>query len=394
MPYFAWKGVNLQARWCKGKLFARDSKDLERVLFKKDVALVSFSQKKLRVTRVKPSLIVDYFVQLHTLTRAGVLLPEGLRIVARNSAHPYFSFVAHSVADQVDQGVAFSQALRSYPQVFSPLIVHSVAIGQESGNLSQTLGILVDYLEARVEFSKKLRAALLLPAITLIFFLLIVSVIMVVIVPQFASLCASMHKQIPASTALLLRISECITRYGIAIVLAAGMLCWAVKNYCKSPTGANACGHLLCKVPVIRSLIAYQSVSVFFRSVAKLLHGGMPLAQALTIASESISITHIQQRLKNCAYAVNAGASLADCLHECHDFIDPSVIALVSVGQETGMLAQMMSRISNSYQERLLTAMHRVTSLIQPFLLIILGLMIGALILGLYAPIMSMSAVF
>ncbi len=119
----------------------------------------------------------------------------------------------------------------------------------------------------------------------------------------------------------------------------------------------------------------------------------MPLAQALTIASESVSAPFVRDSLRNCAYAVSAGASVADSLQECHEFIDESAIALIRVGQETGMLADMMVRICNSYQERLLTTMHRITSLIQPFLLIILGLMIGALIMGLYAPIMNLSSV-
>ena len=394
MPYYSWKGVNLQARWCKGNLFARTERELDALLFKKDIALLYAAQKKLRPKKVSEYEVLNYFIQLHTLAKAGVMIPDALNTIATYTANPYFSSVCYQIADKVSQGVPLAPALAQFPRIFNPITLQVVGIGQESGSLPQSLGVLVYHLESVLSFNKKLRSAFLLPAITFTFFVLIIGIILVAIVPQFISLCATMGKQVPHSTQVLLDISNFL-RSGNALIIAViiGLMAMAGSRYKKTVVGKNRFNSLLLKIPVINGLIAYQGMAVFFRSVAQLLQGGMPLAKALAISAESIDYAPLKERLAYVAFAVDAGMPLSASLNECSEYLDQTAVALITVGQETGKLADMLMRVADGYQEQLLSQMHRITTLAQPFLLIVLGLLIGMLILGLYAPIMSLSSI-
>ncbi len=395
MPYYAWKGVNLQAQWAKGTLFARNEHELDDILFKKDIALLYHKPKKLWWCSYNQQQVLHYFVQLQTLIKAGVMVPEALNIVARQTTHPYFASICYDVADKVARGHSLAAALACHPQIFNPVIVQSISVGQESGSLPQTLEILVHYLDAMVVFKKKIRAALMLPAITFLFFLMVIAVIVMVIVPQFVNLCASMHKQLPPSTYLLQQLSNFL-RSGSARMLAAALgigLIWLYR-YSQTASGKQRINNLMARIPLVRALIRYQVMAVFFRSVAKLMMGGMPLSKALTIACESVEYGHLQEQLKAIAYCVDAGIPFHQSAQSYPDLMGANTLALIAVGHETGMLAPMMMRIADTQQESLLAAMHRITTLIQPLLLIILGLMISALIVGLYAPIMSLSSIF
>lgn len=392
MPYYSWKGVDLYARWRKGALFARSQHELDALLFKRDIALLKFKQKRLMRSRVRQEEIVSYFIQLHALIRAGVLLPEALNTIASYTHKPYFASICYEMADSVTQGIPLALAFQKYPDIFSPVVIQMVAIGQESGSLSQSLEVLVHYLESSLNFQKKLRSAFLLPAVTFIFFLLIIAIIMIVIVPQFVSLCATMGKQVPHSTQMLLNMSAFLrSKNAFLMLLLIGLISFVSIRYKKTIKGGQKLGSFLLNVPLLKKLLVYQVIAVFFRSASQLLHGGMPLAKALAISAESIEYAQIKERFMYVATAVDAGMPLSGSLHECVDYLDQSAVALINVGQETGKLGQMLARIADSYQERVLTQMQRITTLAQPFLLVILGLLIGMLILGLYAPIMNLS---
>jgi type IV pilus assembly protein PilC len=390
MPYYSWKGVDLHARWQKGAMFARTESELDAILLKKDIALLYFRKKRLLRWAVSQQEVVNYFIQLHTLAKAGVAIPEALNTIASYTNHPYFASACYDIADQISQGLSLATAFARYPHIFNPVTVQVVGIGQESGNLPQSLEVLVHYLESVLDFKKKLRSAFLLPAITFIFFLLIIAIIMVVIVPQFVSLCTTMQKQVPHSTQMLLNISAFLRSRNAFIMCGTLSLFILLGKYYKRAVRVKRRNYLL-KIPILKKLIIYQINAVFFRSTAQLLHGGMPLAKSLAIAAESIEYDSIKEHFMYVASAVDAGMPLSNSLNECYEYLDQSAIALIYVGQETGKLGQMLVRIADTYQERLLIQMQRITTLAQPFLLIILGLLIGMLILGLYAPIMNLS---
>lgn len=393
MPYFAWKGVNLRAQICNGVQFARNKSDLDALLIKKDIALLSLKQKKIWWNKpISLQEKIDYFMQLNILIKAGMLLPDALNLIAAQMPNSRFAAVAYQVADQVQEGHLLSQGLASAQNVFDPLMIQMANVGQESGSLTASLQVLTNHLESLASFRARLKGALMLPLITFCFFLVVISIMLMVIVPQFASLFASMHRELPGATKMMIGISNFLkSGYFVLIGLLCAVTLFLIRFYAKTAKGKKFFDDLLMRLPLSRYLVINKNMAGFFQSIALLMRGGMPLVKAVMIAKESISNSVIKKQMENLADEINAGSSFAESIGGYSMLIGQEMISLIKVGQESGMLADMLVRVSDMYQQRLLNGLSRINTLFQPFLLIILGLMITGLILALYTPIMSLS---
>jgi type II secretory pathway component PulF len=393
MPYFAWKGVTLEARIKKGINFAKDVRELDAFLFKKNIALLSCSPKKIWLKK-RPScqMRIDYIMQLAMLIRAGILVPQALRLVADQTEQITFAETAQAIADEVEQGISLSDAMRKQSAIFAPFMVQMVTVGQESGSLPEALQVLSHHLETMASFKARLRSALLLPLVTFIFFLAIIAVMLIVIVPQFASIFSSMQKELPGATQAMITMSAFLQSRKFVVFLG-GLGCAGILliKYCRSLAGKKRLDTLLLSIPGINGLIISKNMAGFFHANAMLLRGGMPLASAVRIAKESIENTVIKQALSHKEQEIRAGTQFADAMAGCPEYCRQDMISLLRVGQESGQLGSMLERVACIYQQRLLQNLSRINALFQPFLLIMLGLMITGLILGLYSPIMSMS---
>ncbi len=383
MPYYQWKGVNLQAKICTGIQFARNSNQLDKLLYEKDIALLSCKIKKYWLTTsISYQEKNDYFTHLAMLTKAGILLPQALDIVAQQMNHNKFSQIAYEIADAVQEGNLLVTAFCRY-KMFDLTMIQMVAVGQESGYISQSFQALSQHGQTMMDFKSRVRSALLLPIVTLCFFFAIFLFILIFIIPQFITIFKTMHKELPYSTRILINLSNCVRSWyglgvlGIMIAFASGLYHWN-----KNITSKRFFDRWLLKFPLTRALIINKTFALFFQSMSLLILGGLPIVQAFKIATASIDNMLIKQSMSGMEHQLNAGQSFAAVLSQC-PLLRQDVIALIHVGQESGALSDIMARISNMYQQRLIRGLSRVTLLMQPFLLIILGLLISALILAL-----------
>lgn len=393
MPYFAWKGIDLQARIKKGAAFAADKDELDLILLKKDIALLSCSIKKVFLKKpISLQSKIDYIMQVSLLMKSGMLLPKALKLVAGQTHNPHFALIAYDIAQNVEHGISLPRAFENNTRVFNALMIQMACVGEESGSLCDALGVLSGHLEAVADFKRKLSSALLLPLVTFAFFLIIILIMLIVIVPQFASIFTSMQKELPGTTKGMLWVSNFL-RSANLIYFAASLVgvLLLINYYCKTLRGKKVRDAILMAIPFIRPIIICQAMGGFFQALGVLLQGGMPLVKALSIAKESTTNGIIKSSLESVVGEVNAGMNLADALAR-HEILCPQdIISLLLVGQESGHLQNMVQRIAQIYQSRLIAQLSRINTLFQPFLLIILGLMIMGLILALYTPIMSLS---
>lgn len=393
MPYFAWKGVNLKAQDCKGSYFARNKQELDDYLFKKDIALLSCKTKKIIFNRtISSQSKIDYFLQIKMLIQAGMHVPQALRLVAQQSNVPYLTMKAHSIADHVEGGNSISQALLQHKKVFAPLISHLMSVGQESGNLSACLDVLTMHLESMESFKSRLRTALLLPAVTFAFFMCVIIIMLMVIVPQLATVFNSMHRELPAATQTMINISNVFRSGQIFLVLGICAIPLSLLLlYCKTENGKVKVDKMLLKIPIVKQVIINKAMAHFFQSLQLLLRGGLPLLTAVKIVKASLSNYEIKEMIYSIEQEINAGSSLAHALSSFESLCSPDIISLLLIGQESGNLVIILERISHIYQNKLLKTLARINTLFQPFLLIILGLMITGLIVAMYSPVMSAS---
>lgn len=391
MPYFAWKGVNLKAQGCKGYCFARNEQELDDYLFRKDIALLSYKTKKLLFTRsIANQCKIDYFLQIKMLVQAGMHVPSALRLVAQQTSVLALTMKAHSIADHVESGSSIAQALGFHKKTFNALICHLLSVGQESGNLSACLDVLTMHLESMESFRARLRTALLLPAITFAFFMGVIAIMLVVIVPQLANVFTSMHRELPASTQTMLALSNLLRSGQIFVILGIGAIPLSLLLfYFKSESGRIKRDSVLLKMPVVKQVIINKTMAHFFQSLQLLLKGGLPLLTAIRIIKASLTNYEIQTMVATIEQEINAGSSLAAALEPFPVLCSAEIISLVAIGQESGNLIMILERISQIYQNRLLKTLNRINALFQPFLLIVLGLMITGLILAMYSPVMN-----
>lgn len=391
MPYYAWKGVNLKAQVCTGKQFANDIIELDINLLKKEIALLSCVAKKILIPRpIHSQAIINYCLQLTMLLKAGILLPEALKLVADQTPNPSFAYIAHDVSQKVNQGISLSVAFSNTKKVFNDLIIQMVAAGHEAGSLPAALEVLTLHLESLALFKNRLRAAFILPAITFGFFIVIIAIMLLVVVPQFAALFISLHKDIPRSTQILITIS-CIVRkwYGVMVV-GTTFLMYGFFLLKKTSQGKKWFESVCINTPLLKTIITNITMTGFFQSVAFLLEGGIPLVKALYLSKELIGNSRIKNKIDIIADEVNAGNSFANALY-ASQLCDQEVISLITIGQESGKLQEMLKQVASSYQYRLLRVLGRINNLFGPCLLLILGLLIAALIFALYTPILNLS---
>jgi len=398
MPYFQWRGVDLAAETRRGLTFARSIEELDRHLFEEQaIALLSSkpARQRWRSGPIRLRYQVHCFRQLAVLTGTGVLLPEALIIVASQAQHPRLREVMHTIADEVASGELLSKVMARYHHLFSAIVVQLISVGEESGSLAGALDAVSSHLERTDDFYSRLRGALLLPIITLCFFAAIATVIFVLIIPYFADLFASMNHDLPFITRMLIGVSSFMRSWSVIGVLATGLVvfvCLALAS--RRPSGKCFVDALILRLPIVGDLLANRFMTYLLHATALLLEGGVPLAQALGIVGCSIDNIYLCTDVQGLEEAVNSGNALSTAMRDTSSrrFGD-ELVAMVRVGEESGRLAFILKKSAAARHDRLVHSLDRLMALLQPLLMVLLGLLIATLVFAVYGPIITMARI-
>ncbi len=396
MPYFSWRGVDIEGSYHKGSMYAKNAHFLDNRLFQQHIALISY-KKTLSFPFFTKKIIsiqqkIELFEQLSLLLRAGVLLPDALALVADQLSGVYIQDRIHTVADAVREGIALSDALSQKTRCFDSITLYLIKAGEESGMLSDALESLAGHY-TRVElFIRQVRRALFMPAITLFFFSVIAAVVLVGIIPRFAQLFTSLSKPIPLYTQKLLWLGDFLTSaYMIVVISALIGIIYLLRIYCKTSTGRVVIAFLFDYVPWINSINRYYLTQRVCESLGLLLKGGIQIVPALQIlaSTQSIGISKIAYTLKE---SIVCGIPLHLAMEKLYIF-SAQTKALVLVGQESGTLPTMLLRIASIQEQLLQKRMMTISQLIQPVVLIIIGAFIALLIGSVYGPLLNLASV-
>lgn len=395
MPYYVWRGVDLGGNIRKGKLFAKDVAHLDVLLLSREIALSrsQINREWIMGRGISCEVILHLFMQLKELVASGILLPEALAIVADQIEHRGLQEKMHVVTDAVHEGIALSEALKKYPIVFDSFMIQLIESGEESGSLALSLDGLCLYLQSIHTLRTQLRSALLIPAVTLVFFIVIFVIIFVMVVPQFGDAFISLGKELPASTRTMLSLSAFMRSWRIIIpffgIFIVGLISYRIK---KSSWGKKLWDTLLFKLPFVGNIMVIHAHAFIFQSLSLLLSGGVHLVMALAMIESATNNDVIKEQIKYISHEVRSGISLAEAMLRCpHSIFQLDAIALIRVAHESGSLATVFEQLSVRYHHRLLRILSRSLLFVQPVLMLILGLLVTLLIIALYLPIMSMS---
>lgn len=397
MPYYAWQGVNIFGDIKSGKSFARTYDDLDKLLFSQNIAIISHKSAKVFkfFNKISQDDKINFFRQLAVLTSSGVRLPDALMILCDQTNNIELKQVIFQLESDVMAGLSLSEALQKHKNLFDPIVVQIVQVGQESGDFGICLNQLCDYLQERQAFYKKIKSAAMLPLITLGFFFIVAFSIFVFIVPRFADVFLSIGKELPPLTKMILGISDFLQSYYFIFgILASIFFVIILKKCLKMPVIKIFIDKLYINMPFIGEIYRQSFLVQFLRSVSILLKSGVRLVPAINISKGSINNNIIKSQINNLEQDVFAGSSLSESMVNYGDKLFPQdLIAIVKVGEESAMLEVMLERAAFIYFEKISRSIFFFTTIFQPMLMIMLGLLVTLLIFAIYIPIFGLASV-
>jgi len=309
-----------------------------------------------------------------------------LNILAEQSESKTLRGVTASVARQVESGSTLADALRRHPRTFDDLFTNLVQVGETGGILDVVLQRLSQYIEKAAALKRKVKAAMIYPATIIGVAFLVVIFMLTFVIPTFASMFKGLGAELPLPTQIVLWLSDFVRGYILLIIAAIAGAVYALRRYYKTEGGRGTIDALALKVPVFGTLIRKVSVARFTRTFGTLVSSGVPILEGLRITARTAGNRVVEKAVMQCRAAVTAGKTLSEPLKASGVF-PPMVTQMISVGEQTGALDAMLSKIADFYDDEVDTAVGALTALLEPLMIVFLGVVIGGLVVAMYLPI-------
>lgn len=328
--------------------------------------------------------------QLATLTKAGMPILRSLEVLARQEKRPAFKSVLEQISDTIRSGGNFSEGLGAHPKIFDRLYVNMVKAGEAGGVLNTVLERLAVFNEKSERIKGKVKAAMIYPAIISSVAVTIIAILMVFVVPSFQEIFSGLLKgqPLPTLTQGLLTVSYFMRDHYIATVGGLVAAYVGFSFFKRTKSGARLVDWLLIHVPVLGDLVLKAIIARFTRTFGTLLASGVPILQALVITRDTSGNVHVANALNSVHDRVKEGDSVAKPL-EATNIFPGMVTSMIEVGEETGALPDMLTRIADSYDEEVDNAVAGLTSVIEPIMIVFMAVMVGTIVIALFLPLVS-----
>lgn len=400
MPTFQWKGKNRYGDVVGGVRVARSVEDLSRTLQREQIQVMDISTKRktiqipfLQRQKVRLKDLAIYSRQLSVLIDAELPLIQSLNILAEQTKNKYFKRVIKDIRGDVEAGSTLNQAKRKFPTVFDDLYCNLVASGEQSGSLDIMLRRLAEFLEKIVKLRAQVRQAMIYPTAVLSFAIVVVIFMLWKVIPVFASIFLELGAQLPFLTAMVIGLSNFVQKYILFVALGFVAAVFAFRYWRKTESGRPIVDRFLLKMPLFGKLLEKVGLSRVTRTMSTLLSGGVPMLESLKITSSTAGNVIIEDYIMQARTMVAEGTSLRDALKEKGRF-PFMMIQMVGVGEATGTLDEMLSKLADFYDEEVETSVASLLSIMEPILLILVGLIVGAIVVSMYLPIFDLMEKF
>ena len=403
MATFAYVGRTRSGAVKKGELSAKTRDEAVDQLRKQSVVVTSLEEKKSGAGGFNVNLsfgsgltdkdLVVFTRQFGTMINAGLPLVQCLEILSTQSENKVLRETIGEVKTQVEAGSTFSDALRRHPKVFDDLYVNLVHAGEVGGLLDTILTRLAKYIEKAMKLKGQIKSAMIYPAAILGVAVVVIAVLMIWVIPIFAKMFNELSggkMGLPGPTQLVIDISNVFTSYWWVMLIVIGATVFGMKKYYATSQGRMAIDKLLLKTPVFGDLIRKASVAKFTRTLGTLLASGVPLLDGMTICAKTAGNKVIEETLVNARLSIAGGKTIADPLAASGVF--PKMVThMIAVGESTGALDAMLGKIADFYEDEVDQAVASLTSLLEPIMMVFLGIVIGFIVIAMYLPIFKMS---
>ncbi len=390
MPVFTYKGKTLGGAQIAGELRAKDRADLERILRGKKILVSQISAKSSQIririgSGVKKVQISRFTRQFSTMIAAGLPMVQCLEILSLQMESAELRRIIAQVKESVQAGTTLSEALAKHKRVFDDLFVNMVDAGEIGGALDVILARLATYREKADALTRKVKGAMIYPAVVMTVAIGVTFIMLTYIVPVFAKMFAGLGAELPGPTKFILGLSAFLRGNiltGLVLVIV-GIV--AYKFYSKTDQGRLNIDHFKLRLPLIGDVIRKGAISRFTRTLATLISSGVPILDALNITARASNNRVIHDAIKRSVLSIAEGETITQPLKACGVF-PPMVTQMISVGEKTGGLDDMLSKIADFYDEEVDAAVAALTSVIEPVIIVFMGAAIGGILISMYLP--------
>lgn len=341
--------------------------------------------------RISLKEVVSFTRQLAIMFRSEVPLVDALRALAVQWQNPDFKKKIMEISENVEGGSNLSDALSRYPEVFSHFYVAMVRSGEASGNLSDSLSYLAEYLERKNDLNSKIRGAALYPAFVVGVIVIILALMVFFVFPRLEQVLTETATELPVMTKVTLSGAAFLRQWGwLVILLLIGMIVMASYYFRKTEEGRRQWDRLSLQIPLMGGFLKKIYLSRFARNLSTLIQGGLPIAQALEITGEVVGNAAYQKVILDTRNKVRRGESINSVLSQHPELVPPLVVQMVSVGEKTGNLDSSLMHIVDFYEKEVERTADNLLNLLEPILIIILGIVVGAIVLTVFMPLYQM----
>ena len=342
--------------------------------------------------KVKGKDIVVFARIFSTMINAGLPLIQCLDLLATQEQNKTFSKIITSIKEDIEGGSTLSDALKKYPDIFDELFVNLVAAGESGGILDVILARLSGYMEKAMKLKSKVKGAMTYPASVLVISIGVVSLLLLKVIPVFQKMFEGMGGALPAPTQFLVNASQFMQDYFLHMIIAVAVIIYVFRRYYRTEKGRLQVDSLVLKAPVFGPLLKKVAVAKFSRTLSTMMSSGVPILEGLAIVSKTAGNKIIENALLETRKCISEGRTIAEPLSES-DIFPPMVVQMIAVGEATGALDAMLSKIADFYDDEVDAAVDTMTALLEPFMMVFLGGVVGGMIIAMYLPIFQMASV-
>jgi type IV pilus assembly protein PilC len=395
MPTFEWKGTARNGQSQTGVLVA-DSKDaVIAVMRRQQIVVTAVKEKGKEIAlpkfggKVPPQLIAIFTRQFSVMIDAGLPLVQCLEILGSQQEHKTFKRTLIQIRQDVESGSNLADAMRKHPKVFNDLFTNMVAAGEAGGILDTILQRLATYIEKAVKLNSQVKSAMIYPVAVISIAGIVVAIILWKVIPVFAALFTSLGAELPLPTRIVIRLSEFIGDYWWAMILLTVATIYSLRRYHETYKGKRVLDGLMLKMPVVGMLLRKIAVARFCRTLSTLTSSGVPILDGLQITARTAGNSIVEDAIMATRKSVEEGKTISEPLGDT-DVFPSMVVQMIAVGEQTGALDTMLSKIADFYEDEVDTAVAGLMKLLEPILIAFLGVAIGGIVIAMYMPMFSL----
>jgi len=397
MPTYIWKGRTASGTVQSGELTAQSQAEVFATLRTRKIIPTAVKTKPKEINlpfigqgKVGTRDLALFTRQFATMINAGLPLMQCLDIQVQQVEKPGFKKILRDVMDEVEGGATLAEALRKHKNTFSALYVNMVEAGETGGALDVILVRLATYLEKAMKLMRKIRGAMIYPIMIVGVAVIAVAVILIVVIPVFAGLFSEFGAELPLPTQIVIGMSNILKRYFLLIVGGAFAIFFGIRYFYTTPGGKATLDRLILRIPILGDLVKKSSIARFSRTLSTLLSSGVPILDALETTAKTAGNHVIEVAILAARKSISEGETISAPLAKEKVF-PPMVVQMISIGEATGGLDDMLAKIADFYDDEVDTAVDNLTAALEPIIMLFLGAIIGGIVISMYLPIFKIA---